>query len=111
MKKFLHWLAKMKIKIVEANIKPDQLGVNNVQVDIQTVNQTYNFNFNFSTAEAAKTFAETVITPEMEEMIKVMVQGQLAPIAPVIDLMSESSSLELVATTTAATTVSFIKKL
>lgn len=111
MNKFLHWLAKMKIKIVEANIKPDQLGVVNVQVDSQILNQTYNYNFNFPTAEAARAFAETVITPEMEEMIKVMVQKQLAPIAPVLDLMTESSSLEFVATTTAATTVTFIKKL
>lgn len=97
-----------KLKIIDVNVKPEaeQIGVVNIQIETKT------YNFNFTDTKAIEYFlANPSITAELENRIKEDAKQHLNSIGTPLDMVSEQSTHEILAATTATSTVAVIKKL
>jgi len=89
-------LTKLKIVDVNLDVKTDiqaqQAGIINVKVE----NNTYTYPI--IEPEAIQKLKE-ISTIEIEDLVRKEVQRQLAPIAPILKHLSDSTSSEIIATT------------
>lgn len=87
-------LSKLKLKLVEAkaDIKTEQLGLINITVE----SNTYNYPVNDS--EVLKHIKE-IPSEQIEDLVKKEVERQLAPLSPILNRLSDSTSSEVIAAT------------
>jgi hypothetical protein len=105
----MDWIGLLsKLRIVDIKVKPEaeQMGVINIQIE----NKTYNYNFSDPKA-IEYVLGNPSAAAKLEGRIKADAKEHLASIDISLGLVSEQSTAEILAATTATSTVTVIKKM
>jgi diphthamide synthase (EF-2-diphthine--ammonia ligase) len=84
-----------KLKLVDAKIQGEQVGL----VNIKSGNQPINYYIHFANPETAKAFAEGIKKPAFEQNVKEKAKKQLEPISRTLDIVSDSTAAEIIVAT------------